>query len=125
MRQVSANEMKDKEGQPETKWEAVDVIGDPPKWKKLLELAGLMKIKREHGISILMNSFIDSILFDKEPIVSGESTLSSIELVNAIILSAYKKKAVDLPLDKDEYDNLFNDLSTGKKELLNANFTLS
>ena len=122
---VSVNEMKDKEGQPETKWETVNVIGDPPKWKKLLELSGLMKIKREHGISILLNSFIDAILIDKEPLVSGESTLPSIELVNAIILSAFKKKAVDLPLDKDEYDHLFNDLSTGKKEISNGNIILS
>ncbi|MEJ2618363.1 MAG: Gfo/Idh/MocA family oxidoreductase [Ignavibacteriaceae bacterium] len=83
--QVSVNEMKDKEGQPETKWETVNVIGDPPKWKKLLELSGLIKIKREHGISTLMNSFIDAILNDEEPLVSGQSSLQSIELVNAII----------------------------------------
>ena len=79
-----------------------------------MERVGLIQIKRPHGISVLMDSFIESILNGTEPLVSGESTLPSLELVNAILLSALRKKTVDLPIDRDEYDQLFEELISGK-----------
>jgi len=117
--------IKNIEGQPATKWKSVKLIGHPPKWKKLLELSGLIKLKKQHGLSILMDSFIDAILYGGEPLVSGESTLSSIELINAIILSAVRKKTIDLPLNRDEYDELFKELSSGYTSLPILNFIYS
>lgn len=112
----SINEINNPEGQPEIKWEKVKLIGHPPKWKKLLEFAGLVK-GRPHGLSVLLDSFVDSILKDEEPLVTGESTLTSLELINAILLSALRKKTIDLPLDRDEYDELFKELCTGKIQI--------
>ena len=114
---TAVTEQKDDHYQPETKWQSVKLIGDPSKWKKLMERMGLIKIRRPHGISVLMNSFIDSVLNGTEPLVSGESTLPSLELINAILLSATTKKTVDLPLDRDEYDQLFEELISGKTPL--------
>lgn len=67
-----------------------------------------------HGLSILMDSFIDAILHGGEPIVTGESALRTLELINALILAAMRKKTIDLPLDREEYDALFEELCTGK-----------
>lgn len=110
------------EDQPRTVWQTVKLIGDPPAWKKVTERIGLMKIKRPNGVSVLMNSFIDAILNGGEPIVSGESTLQTLELINAIILSAIRKKTVDLPIDREEYDELFEELSSHKVEVPRFNF---
>ncbi|HWP93953.1 MAG TPA: Gfo/Idh/MocA family oxidoreductase, partial [Thermodesulfobacteriota bacterium] len=107
-------ELKDYHYQPRTKWESVKLIGDPPKWKKLMERMGLIKIKRPHGLSLLMDSFVDSILNGTEPLVSGESTLPSLELINAILLSATRKRTVDLPIDRGECEQLFEELISGK-----------
>jgi hypothetical protein len=65
----------------------------------------------------LINDFIDAILDDREPVVSGESTLPAVELMNALMLSAIRKKTVDLPIDQDEYDELFKELSTGQTQV--------
>ena len=111
---TAVTEGKDDHYQPKTKWQSVKLIGDPSKWKKLMEHMGLVRIKRPHGISVLMDSFIDSILNGTEPLVSGESTLPSLELINAILLSAARKRTVDLPIDRDECDQLFEELISGK-----------
>ena len=67
--------------------------------------------------SVLMDSFVDAIVDGGEPVVSGESARPSIELINAIILSVMRKKVVDLPLDREEYDALFGELSSGKVQI--------
>jgi predicted dehydrogenase len=116
--------IKSMDGQPGIKWEPVSLIGYPPKWKKLLELAGLAK-PRPHGLYVLMDSFIDAILNDSEPLISGTSALPGLELVNAIILSAFRKKTIDLPLDRNEYDELFEKLSSGQAHLSRFNLILT
>lgn len=62
----------------------------------------------------VINSFFESIKNDGEPLVDAESTKNAVELVNAIILSSIKKKTVDLPIDRGEYDELFEKLKTGE-----------
>ncbi len=49
-----------------------------------------------------------------EPLVTGESAHATIEVINAIYLSALRKKTVDLPIDRAEYDQLFEELVSGK-----------
>ena len=80
----------------------------------VLQRAEWLKLSEPVGHYALMNSFIQAILWDKEPLVSGESALPVIELINAILLSAIRKKTVDLPLDRAEYDHLFEELCSGK-----------
>jgi UDP-N-acetyl-2-amino-2-deoxyglucuronate dehydrogenase len=64
----------------------------------------------------LVTEFIDAILEDRDPIVNGESTLPAIELMNALLVSAARKKTVNLPVDPGECDQLFKELSTGKTQ---------
>ena len=61
----------------------------------------------------VMDSFIDAILNGGEPLVSGVSARPAVELINAIVLSAMRKKTVDVPVDREEYDELFEALSNG------------
>jgi predicted dehydrogenase len=69
------------------------------------------------GHYALIRDFIEAILSDKAPMVSGASALATIELINAIILAAIRGKVVKLPLDRDEYDALFTELSQGTAEI--------
>lgn len=107
------SELEDPMEQPKIRWRTAPLVGDFPKWKKLLQRAGMLK-KRPHGISILMDSFIQAILSGGEPLVTGESTLPSLDLMGAIILSAMKNKTVSLPLDREEFDHLYENLSEGR-----------
>ena len=88
-------------------------IADQPKiaWQPVELLKGL------GGHAVLMDSFINAILQNGEPFVSGESALSAVELINAIVLSAMRKKTVDLPIDREEYDQLFDELSRGEMQV--------
>ncbi len=52
----------------------------------------------------------------KDPLVTGEEGTKSVELANAITLSSFKDKWVELPIDRDEYDQLLQDLISGKIE---------
>lgn len=79
-----------------------------------LRRVGLLKQSKPDGHSVLMDSFVVSILAGGEPIVTGHSALPALELINAIVLSAVRKKTVELPLDREEYDQLLEDLSSGK-----------
>jgi predicted dehydrogenase len=71
-------------------------------------------LNRPAGHEVLMDSFIEAILNGGESVVNGESARPAVELINAIVLSAIQKKTVDLPLDREEYDQLFEALSSGK-----------
>ncbi|HEY9854065.1 MAG TPA: Gfo/Idh/MocA family oxidoreductase [Leptolyngbyaceae cyanobacterium] len=120
--------------QPKTKWQTLDIKKDPNlenlirqwdrqasqklkeikllKYPSLLQRLGLLKKEDPPHHLILMDSFIDAILNGGEPIVNGENTLPTIELINAIILSALRNKTVDFPIDREEYDSLFEELSS-------------
>ncbi|MFC1525210.1 Gfo/Idh/MocA family protein [Candidatus Latescibacterota bacterium] len=61
----------------------------------------------------LPESFISAILGGGVPIADGRSARTTLELINAIILSAVRKKVVSLPVDRDEYDGLMDELVNG------------
>ena len=86
-------------GQPEVSWQPV----------KLRDALG--------GHDALMDSFIDAILKGGEALVNGVSARPAVELINAIVLSAMRKKTVDLPVDREEYDKLFEGLSSGSLQI--------
>ena len=82
-------------GQPAVSWQPVELRNEPG------------------GHDVLMDSFITAILNGGEPLVNGVSARPTVELINAIVLSAMRKKTVDLPVDREEYDKLFEGLSKG------------
>ena len=82
-------------GQPEVSWQPVE----------LRDALG--------AHDALMDSFIGAILNGGEALVNGVSARPAVELINAIVLSAMRKKTVDLPVDREEYDELFEGLSSG------------
>ena len=78
------------------------ITGWPVKWKEPI------------GQWSVLIDFADAIIRDREPLTSAENTLPALELANGIILSALRKKVVDFPIDRDEYDELLNDLMNSK-----------
>jgi len=105
--------------QPEMIWQPVELPGTAKKrprkfwgWKSEKRVE-----KKPRGLSVLMNSFIDAIINGGEPEVSGKSAHPTVEFINAIILSSVRGKTVTLPVDRDEYDALFDELRTGKTKL--------
>ncbi len=65
----------------------------------------------------LLDSFIAAILDGGEPITDGVTARCTLELINAIILAGTRKKVVSLPLDRDEYDELMDELISGRTTL--------
>ena len=120
--------------QPEIAWEPVHLNGHQPPpaqistskriFRGIVRRMGLAKkptLKKPPepqrplpGFPTILDNFIESILHDTEPLVSGESARSTVELINGIILSALRRKTVTFPIDRDEYDQLFEELSAGK-----------
>ncbi len=86
-------------GQPEISWQPVKLRDEPG------------------GHDILMDSFINAILNGGEPLVNGVSARPAVELINAIVLSAMQKKTIDLPVSREEYDELFEALSSGSLQI--------
>jgi predicted dehydrogenase len=114
--------LRDRSDQPEITWQTVKLPDDHSVSKKLMRpkalwrRMGLLKTK-PHGHAVLMQSFIDAIRNGGEPLVSGESAQPAIEFINAIVLSAIRKKTVELPIDREEYNHLLEELSSGKTQV--------
>lgn len=70
--------------------------------------------KQVNGFKELMDSFVDAICHGGEPMVNGANTLPTLELMPAIVLSAMRSKTVELPINRAEYDALFEEPSPGK-----------
>jgi predicted dehydrogenase len=65
----------------------------------------------------IFNSFIDAVLHDTDPSISGECGRQAIEFINGILLSAMRRKTVSFPIDSEEYDELYDDLVAGKVKI--------
>lgn len=59
----------------------------------------------------VLRDFAKAVLEDREPEVPGEEGMKSVELVNAIILSAAEHTTVKLPLEPARYDALLSKLT--------------
>jgi len=70
----------------------------------------------ETGHKEIIRNFCRSILFGEKLISPGKEGLWSVEFLNALILSGKKKKAVDLPLDRKEYEELLESLKKTSRE---------
>lgn len=65
----------------------------------------------------LLESFINACLDSGQPITDGTSARTTLELINAILLSGVRQKVVEFPVDRAEYDTLLDDLISGKARL--------
>ena len=63
---------------------------------------------RTHAPAI--DDFARAIIEDREPAITGEDGLRSQEIVAAVTLSGHRGKAVDMPVDREEYDGLMGEL---------------
>jgi len=70
----------------------------------------------ETGHKEIIRNFCRSILFGEKLISPGKEGLWSVEFLNALILSGKKKRAVDLPLDREEYEELLESLKKTSRE---------
>lgn len=61
----------------------------------------------------LFDSFVSAIADGSAPITDAASARRTIELINAIVLSGIRRKTVSLPVDRDEYDELMDELIRG------------
>ena len=64
----------------------------------------------ETGHKAIMRNFARAILHGEELLSPGEVGAASLELANAIILSSHKGQPVDVPIDREEYDELIEEL---------------
>jgi len=75
----------------------------------------------EKGHAAVLRNFARCILHGEELLAPGEFGLKSLELTNAIMLSSHKGEEVDIPIDRQEFDNLIERListSTFKKKVV-------
>ncbi len=71
--------------------------------------------EREHGHVAVLRDFARAILEDREPMVTGEEGIKSVEIINAIIMSGVTGKVVTFPIDREAYDKVINKLSKLKR----------
>jgi UDP-N-acetyl-2-amino-2-deoxyglucuronate dehydrogenase len=116
----SFTEFTDSKNEPNISWNRIPIEHENPSPKGWLErIIGqprrkhVKKKQRPHPLDQLVNNFIDAVLTGNEPLVSGESAHATIEVINAIYLSAFRGKTVNLPIDRDEFDLLFQEMSKG------------
>jgi len=71
--------------------------------------------QRESGHGAIIRNLARHILHGEPLIVPGEEGINSMELINAVILSGQKGKPVNIPLDRDEYEELIENLKKTTK----------
>ncbi|HLZ08539.1 MAG TPA: Gfo/Idh/MocA family oxidoreductase [Chloroflexota bacterium] len=77
-------------GKPEGKWQDIPVVGEPG------------------GHAGVVARFARAVRLGEPLVATGEDGRNALELANAIMLSGDKHEAVDLPLDRDAYDQFLN-----------------
>lgn len=96
---------------PEFSFSAKNMWTSPEVIEEKLELP-----QCETGHKEIIRNFCRSILFKEELISPGEEGIWSVEFINALILSGKKGKAVDIPVDREEYEDLLNGLKRISRE---------
>ena len=70
----------------------------------------------ETGHQEIIRNFCRAILSGEELIAPGEEGIWAVEFINALILSGKKRKPVDIPVDRDEYESLLGSLKETSRE---------
>ena len=64
----------------------------------------------ERGHHVILQNFCRAILHGEELLAPGEFGLKSLELTNAIMLSSHKGGPVDIPIDRDQFNEMMEHL---------------
>jgi len=64
----------------------------------------------ESGHHVVMRNFARAILYGEELLSPGEEGLQSLELANAIMLSSYRGRPVDIPISRQGFDRMIKKL---------------
>lgn len=67
----------------------------------------------ETGHGAIIRNFARAILYGEELIAPGEDGTRSLELANAIMLSSYENHPVDIPIDRERFNQLMERLCAG------------
>lgn len=59
--------------------------------------------------AVIMNNFVDAIINGAQLIAPAEQGLASLDIANAMLLSTWQQKSIDLPLDRNTYQRLLQD----------------
>lgn len=59
--------------------------------------------------AVVMNNFVNAILFDEPLMVTASMGLGSLDLANAMLLSTWQNSAVDVPLDRHAYQQVLEE----------------
>lgn len=92
----------------QTSAEAIPVITAEPSETALLPGDG-------HHLDVYRN-FHDAVVNGAPLLASGEQARDSLELANAMVLSSYENRPVELPLDRDRYDALLDKLIADSRD---------
>lgn len=76
-----------------------------------------MEVPGERKIPPMMDDFIGAVIDDHDPVTTGASARTTIELINGIILSGVRREVVSFPLDRDAYDAIFDELKSGRAKV--------
>ncbi len=71
--------------------------------------------KRETGHIAITRNFCRAILYGDKLIAPGSEGIWSLEVANAVILSSHRKKTVRLPVKRNEYEELLEELRAKSK----------
>jgi len=96
---------------PEFTFSTEEMWAEPEVVEEKLELA---QCETKH--KAIIRNFCRSILFKEELIAPGHQGIWSVEFINALLLSGKKRKPVDIPVDRGEYEDFLNGLKKISQE---------
>lgn len=95
---------------PEFTFSSKEMWASPEVVEEKLELP-----QCEIGHKEIVRNFCRAILFGEKLISPGEESIWTVEFINAAILSGKKNKPVDIPVDREEYEELLENLRRSSK----------
>lgn len=97
------------------------VVAAAPGVKKLADFfrqTDTLERRPVSGHGKLMDDFVSSVINQHAPLISGKDAAKTLQLINAIIMSAVEKRRIRLPLNPVEYDMVFNRLTSGESTIV-------
>jgi predicted dehydrogenase len=95
--------------------ESTEMWSAPEAIKTELEL-----VDREEGHGAITRNFCRAILYGEPLLAPGEEGINAVEMIDSMILSGKSGRAVDVPVDRNKYEALLDDLRKSSKKKSNV-----